>query len=125
MSAETARLYEQADYNPAELVVSETNVLHFHKLARLCSERGIPLYIVMAPMYEGYICSVNYSSWTDRIAELAESEEVLFVDCNLHYDEIGLIAQDFEDAFNGYHHLNRTGAEKVTEFVMETLKEEQ
>lgn len=123
MSADTAGLYDQADYNPAEWVISETNVLHFHKLARLCREEEIPFYVVMSPMYEGYIRSINYDSWTGRISELAQSEGIPFLDCNLHYDEIGLTAQDFEDAFNGYHHLNGAGAEKVTEFVMETLWE--
>lgn len=125
MSAETAKLYDQADYNPAEWVISETNVLHFQKLARLCREKGIPFYVVMAPMYDGYIRSINYDSWTGRIAELADSEDVPFLDCNLHYEEIGLSAQDFEDAFNGYHHLNSAGAEKVTQFVMEKLWEDQ
>ena len=38
----------------------------------------------------------------------------------VHY-EPDVEAEDFEDAFNGYHHLNGKGAEKVTEFVMEKL----
>ena len=121
MSAETARRYDQAEYNPAEWVISEANIRHFHKLASLCREEGIPFYVVMSPMYEGYIRSVNYDSCTEQIAELAESEEVIFLDCNLYYDRIGLTAQDFEEAFNSYHHLNGAGAEKVTQFVMEML----
>ncbi len=86
MSAETARRYDQAEYNPAEWVISEANIRHFHKLASLCREEGIPFYVVMSPMYEGYIRSVNYDSCTEQIAELAESEEVIFLDCNLYYD---------------------------------------
>lgn len=121
MSAETMELYAQADYNPAERVISETNKLHFRKLAQLCRDEGITLYVVMAPMYDVYIRSINYDSWTGQIAELAESEGVYYLDCNLRYDEIGLTARDFEDAFNSYHHLNGSGAEKVTRFVAETL----
>lgn len=121
MSAETAEQYAQAGYNPTEWLISETNILHFRKLAQLCREEGISLYVVMAPMYDVYISSINYDSQTGKIAELAESEGVFYLDCNLHYDEIGLTYQDFEDAFNGYHHLNGEGAEKVTRFVMEAL----
>ena len=75
----------------------------------------------MAPMYDVYIRSINYDSQMKQVSALAESEGVYYLDCNLHYDEIGLSAVDFEDAFNGYHHLNGIGAEKVTQFVMETL----
>lgn len=121
MSAETAALYAQAEYNPTEWVISEANVLHFRKLAELCRDEGIPFYVVMAPMYDVYIKSINYDSCTDKIAELAENEGVLFVDCNRYYDEIGLTSEDFEDAYNSYHHLNGAGAEKVTRFVMEML----
>lgn len=121
MSAETAQQYALAPYNPAEWVISDANILHFRRLAQLCREEGISLYVVMAPMYDVYISSVNYESQTDKVAELAESEGVFYLDCNRNYDEIGLTAQDFEDAFNNYHHLNSAGAEKVTEFVAEAL----
>lgn len=124
MSAETAEQYAQAGYNPTEWVISEANVLHFHKLAKLCREEGIPLYVVMAPMYDVYIASINYESQTSQVADLAESEGVFYLDCNQYYDEIGLTAQDFEDAYNTYHHLNGAGAEKVTGFVVETLSEQ-
>ena len=121
MSADTQRLYAEADYNPAEWVISGSNELYFHKLAQLCREEGIPFYVVMAPMYDVYIRSINYDSCFEKISSLAESEGVYYLDCNRHYNEIGLTAQDFEDAFNGYHHLNGSGAEKVTRFVMDML----
>jgi len=121
MSAETAKEYAEAGRNTAEWVISESNLLHFHKLAELCREEGISLYIVMAPMYDVYIRSINYDSQTSQIADLAESEGLYYLDCNLHYDEIGLTAQDFEDIYSTYHHLNAAGAEKVTRFVTEAL----
>lgn len=125
MSEETAQQYAQADYNPAEWIISETNMNHFRKLAQLCREEEIPLYVVMAPMYDVYISSIDYDSWTGKVAELTESEGIFYLDCNLYYDEIGLNAQDFEDAFNSYHHLNGSGAGKVTEFVMKALFEQE
>lgn len=121
MSAENMEQYAQADYDSAEWLIAETNVLHFRKLAQLCREEGISLYVVMAPMYDVFIRSINYDSCTSQIAALAESEGVFYLDCNRYYSEIGLTAQDFEDVFNSYHHLNSEGAEKVTQFVMETL----
>lgn len=121
MSEDTVQQYAQSEYNPTEWVISEPNIRHFHKLAQLCRSEGVPFYVVMAPMYDVYIRSINYASCTDKIADLAESEGVYYLDCNRYYDEIGLTAQDFEDAFNGYHHLNESGAEKVTQFVMEML----
>lgn len=121
MSEETAARYAQAEYNPMEWVISQSNELHFHRLAQLCKEEGIPFYVVMAPMYDVYIRSINYDSCTEQIAALAESEDVYYLDCNLHYDEIGLTAQDFEDGYSSYHHLNGAGAGKVTRFVMEKL----
>lgn len=121
MSAETAKEYAEAEYNPAEWAISDTNIAHFRKLAQLCREEGISLYVVMAPMYDVYISSMNYDSQTNKVAELAGSEGVFYLDCNLYYDEIGLTAEDFEDIYSTYHHLNGNGAEKVTQFVMETL----
>lgn len=121
MSEETAQQYAQAAYNPTEWVISEANVLYFRKLAKACREEEIPLYVVMAPMYDVYIRSINYDSCTNKIAELAESEGVYYLDCNRYYEEIGLTAEDFEDLYNSYHHLNVSGAEKTTRFVMKML----
>lgn len=125
MSEETQELYAQAEYNGTERVISGSNIEYFQKLTELCREEGIALYVVMAPMYDVYISSMNYDSWADKIVELTESEGVFYLDCNRCYTEIGLDAQDFENAFTGYHHLNSSGAEKVTRFVMETIYAEE
>lgn len=121
MSEKTMQKYAEAKRRTGERTLSETNILHFQKLAALCREEGISLYVVMAPMYDVYIDSINYASWTEKIAALAESEGVPYLDCNARYNEIGLTARDFEDAYNSYHHLNAAGAEKVTAFVLEEL----
>lgn len=121
MSEETMKLYAEAEKSTSELGISESNATYFHKLAALCKDEGIALQVVMAPMYDVYIDSINYSSWTDKILALTKSEGVEYLDCNVYYDEIGLSAQDFEDAYNGYHHLNAAGAKRVTNFVEEKL----
>lgn len=121
MATDTMEEYAKAGYNPSEWVISGTNKLHFRKLAQLCREEGITLYLVMAPMYDEYIRSINYDSWNSQVAALAESEGVCYLDCNLCYNEIGLTAQDFENVYSSYHHLNSIGAEKVTRFVTKEL----
>lgn len=125
MSEETMQKYAEAAQNTAEYTVSESNILHFQKLAALCREKGILLYVVMAPMYDVYIGSINYASWMEKIVALTEQAEVPYLDCNVHYDEIGLTAQDFENAYSSNHHLNAAGADKVTTFVLEELYEKE
>ena len=119
MSAETKALYDGAEYNPSGKVISEINIQYYHKLAQLCRKKGITLCMVMAPMYDGYIQSINYGDWAAKVADLAEDEDIFYLDCNEYYSEIGLTSSDFEDAYNGYHHLNKDGADKVTQFVFE------
>lgn len=125
MSEETAAQYAQAEYNPGEWIVSGLNERYFHRLAQLCREEGIRFYVVMAPMYDEYVRSINYDSWADKIEALAESEGVYYLDCNRYYQEAGLEARDFEDVCNSWHHLNGTGAAKVSRFVMEKLQEQE
>ena len=122
MTEETKALYDTAAYNSAPKVISAINIEYFHKLAQLCREEDITLYLVMAPMYDGYIKSINYEDWKGKMEDLAESEKLFYLDCNEHYEEIGLSSQDFEDIYNGYHHLNKDGADKVTKFVFENLR---
>ena len=121
MSEKTMRQYMETEYNPNEIPILETNIHHFHKLAALCRERGIILQVVMAPSYDVYINSINYKSKKEKISQLAESEGVSYLDCNERYDEIGLTAQDFEDVYADYHHLNASGANKVTQFILKEL----
>ncbi len=121
MSEETAQKYEEAEKRDGDIAISETNIAYFHKLAGLCRSEGIEFYVVMAPMYKTYIDSINYESWLNRLLDLTKSEDIAYLDCNLHYDEIGLTASDFEDAYNGYHHLNVSGSSKVTDFLLKEL----
>lgn len=119
MSKETMKQYAEAEKSTDEISVADINIIYFHKLAELCRNEEIELRVIMVPMYDVYIDSINYSSWTNKIRDLAESENVKYLDCNLYYDEIGLTAQDFEDFYSNYHHLNAGGAQKVTDFVLD------
>lgn len=123
MTEEVMQQYADRAQSDAEFTVCEENIKHFHMLADLCRKNGIRLLLVMAPMYDGYIQKINYDSWYERIHQLAEDENLEYIDCNMVYGEIGLEAQDFENAFNIYIHLNAQGAAKVTRYVVERIKE--
>lgn len=118
MSEEVQAQYRNMKVRKKEFHISEVNREHFYKLTRLCRENGIKLYLVMAPLYDEYVKHINYESRYQLISSLAEEENVEYLDCNYHYDEIGLCAEDFEDYYSSYHHLNRNGAEKVSKFLL-------
>ena len=121
MSDEVAGKYAKMRQDQKEFLVSNENILHFHKLAELCRNEGITLYMVMAPLYDGYIKKVNYESWYRILSGLAAEEGLDYLDCNKVYEDIGMKAQDFEDVFSTYMHLNRQGADKVTRYVAEKM----
>lgn len=123
MSEETKKKYEDMERNDSEFAISEVNMEYFHKLSGLCRENGIRLLVVMAPMYDGYINKINYGSRYKAVQELVQSEGVEYIDCNMRYDEIGLVAEDFEDAFSGIVHMNGDGARKVSLYVAERMKD--
>lgn len=122
MSVETIKKYEKMKYNEIyEFHISDTNIEHFRKLAALCREKNIELIVMMAPMYDRYIQSFDYSKKYETIKCLVEEENLQYIDFNMEYERIGLESGDFEDAYSTYHHLNAQGAEKVTRYAMERI----
>lgn len=121
MSMETALKYSNMKKLNTEFEISSVNVENFYNLAKLCRENDITLYMVMAPMYDGWTEKINYESRYQKILELAEEEKIVYIDCNKKYDEIGLLAGDFEDAYNDNNHLNMYGAKKMTSYIIEEL----
>lgn len=119
MSKEVMDQYAGLEKNNEEYVISQENITAFHQMASFCRQKNIEFYVVMCPMYDKYIQSINYDSWNSKIEELCQQEQVPYLDCNYHYQEIGLCAQDFENIFIDYIHLNNNGADKVTNFVWE------
>lgn len=123
MQPETMQLYAEAEGSTEVIRINEESKQYFHKLAQLCRDEGITLCLIMAPMYDQYIASLNYDSWHEELVRLAEEENIRYIDCNILYDEIGLTAQDFEDAYTNIHHLNGGGARKVSLYISEELGE--
>lgn len=123
MSPKVMKQYEDMDFNETPYTISDENEKHFHMLAKLCRENDIQLYVVMAPMYDGYIEKINYNSQYESVNALVSSEQIPYLDCNTVYEEIGMIPDDFEDAFSDVIHLNAQGAEKISRYVAKKIVE--
>lgn len=72
------------------------------------------LILIVAP----YIITEDDQKAYNRIAEIAEEEEITFINYNEYYEEIGL---DFDLDFNDESHLNYWGSCKFTDYLGEFL----
>lgn len=85
------------------------------KIIELSKEEDFELLFLNTP----YCISEETQKKYNKIAEIAQENDVPFLDCNLHIDEIGL---NFETDFIDEVHTNVVGAEKVTKFVGSYIK---
>ncbi len=123
MSAETIKKYKDAadiDFTP---VVDEYSVGYFKRIVRLCKERNIRLVVAMAPFNDLYVEKVDYNGFYEKMNGLCRDEGIEYVDFNKLYKQIGLTYDDFEDAFHHAQHMNKWGAEKVSKYMAEYLKD--
>ena len=123
MSAETIKKYKDATDIKFTPVVDEYSAGYFKRIVRLCKERNIRLVVAMAPFNDLYVKKVDYSSFYNKMNELCKEEGVEYVDFNMLYKQIGLNYDDFEDAFHHAQHMNKWGAEKVSSYMAEYLKD--
>ena len=98
--------------------LSEKSEEYLRKIIALAEEEGIPLVLMVSP-YPGIIESEQRIF--NRCAEIAAEEGIPFLDFNQMYEELGLDpASDFAEA----SHLNYRGAQKLSSWLGEWLKEE-
>lgn len=96
----------------------ENAYLYLDKMTQLCRENDIQLVLVKAPSLYPYW----YEEWEEQMEEYAEENSLLYINFLELTDETGL---DFsQDTYDGGLHLNLSGAEKITEYLGEILKEE-
>lgn len=95
--------------------ITERNLDYFDRIVRLCEERGIPLLVCKVPTPDWNItCS-------QAVAEVAKEQGVPYLELYYELDEIGIdTATDFHDDTD---HMNQYGAEKLTLYMAEYLKE--
>ena len=96
----------------------ENAYFYLDKMTQLCRDNNIQLVLVKAPSLYPYW----YKEWEEQIEEYTKENDLLYINFLELTDEIGL---DFsQDTYDGGLHLNLSGAEKITEYLGEILKEE-
>jgi hypothetical protein len=123
MSAETIKKYKDATDIEFTPVVDEYSAGYFKRIVQLCKERNIRLVVAMAPFNDLYVQKVDYNSFYEKMNDMCRDEGVEYVDFNMLYKQIGLTYDDFEDAFHHAQHMNKWGAEKVSRYMAQYLKD--
>lgn len=95
----------------------EKTELYLRKIIELSKEENVPLLLIAAPYW---LINEEEQKLYNRIEEIAQENQVGYVNFNISYDEIGLIPEeDYADP----HHLSYTGAEKFTSYLGNYLTE--
>ena len=120
--------YMRADVKPAgtfpkdkklgNYQFSEKAYEYLDKITEVCKRRGIELVLVKAPsLYPSW-----YEQWDQQMIEYARKNQIKYLNFRNLQEEIGL---DYEtDTYDGGLHLNIYGAEKLTGYFGQFLKEE-
>lgn len=95
--------------------ISEKTEKYLRKIIDLSKEKKIPLCLISTP----YILSMEDQKIYNRVAQIAEQQNVPFINFNLLYDEIGL---DFDLDFADTSHLNHNGNPKFSRYLADYLK---
>lgn len=96
--------------------VPSSSRFYMERIMKLCSEKGITLMLFSAPS------PVNYNASThEALTAYASEIGVPYVDLNTVSDEIGI---DWaKDSLDEGDHLNVNGAEKVTRYLINFIKD--
>ncbi|MDR2131765.1 MAG: SGNH/GDSL hydrolase family protein [Clostridiales Family XIII bacterium] len=120
--------YMRNDVKPANIVpegpkladyrFGENSYKYLDKITALCESKGIDLLLVKAPtIYPHW-----YPQWDEQIRDYADEHRLRFVNFLERAEEAGI---DFDtDTYDGGLHLNRRGAEKLTDFLGKLLAED-
>lgn len=106
---------------PSDFQTSEESKLtkkvekYLLKIINLSKENNVPLLLVKTP----YIISKDDQEIYNTVADIADKNNIPFVNFNNYYDEIGL---DFSTDFADTSHMNYHGNEKFTSYLANYLK---
>ncbi len=101
----------------ADYTLGENAMGYLQKMADLCKEKGIELLLIKAPTEYPHW----YEQWDAQVADFAEENGLLYINCVPLQAEIGLDMQ--EDTYDAGLHLNLQGAEKFARWLGEILVE--
>lgn len=89
--------------------ISMSNISDFEKICKICRDNNIELLVLRTPSIKNW----NYAKY-DAVRQLAEKNQVKYVDLNLD-ESLGI---DWtRDTYDKGDHLNFYGAEKVSKFL--------
>lgn len=88
---------------------------YLYKIIELAKEKQIPLLFVKSP----YIVMQEHQKRFNKVSEVAEEENIPFINFNFLYDELEL---NFETDFEDFSHLNYLGNVKYTRYLANYIK---
>lgn len=121
MTEDTIKKYQESETSEFTAMIDDYSIEYFHRIVKLCEEKGIRLIITMAPFNSVYLKKINYPKIYDKMQGICDAAGVEYIDFNMLYDKIGLGFDDFEDAFHNAQHTNRWGAEKISKYMADYL----
>ena len=96
----------------------DTAYYYLEKMTKLCADEGVTLVLVKAPTLYPYW----YDEWDEQIVEFANEHNLSYYNFLDESDDIGL---DFStDTYDGGLHLNLYGAEKLSRYFGEILRDD-
>ncbi|MBR3563305.1 MAG: SGNH/GDSL hydrolase family protein [Clostridia bacterium] len=103
---------------PKNYAFAEICYDYLDRMEELCRENGIKLVLVKSPCLYPYW----YEEYDEQISSYAGEHGLIYYDLTKARDEIGL---DFStDTYDGGVHLNLYGAEKLSAYISEKLRDD-
>lgn len=122
----TFRVAEQMVYKPLN-EVPEASWNYVQEMIDLCHDSGAEPIFVQYPLPEAYTRKVGFSQRSDEVREEIIRRGATYIDFSQSeiIETLGLKPQDFmkETSTIGNYHLNISGANKLTAFMAEELKD--
>ena len=97
--------------------LTEKNALYLDKIISLSKEKGFDLLFIITPFSDK---TADRQLTYNAVQDFADEKGVLFLNCNLLGDEIGL---DPKVDFSSSRHLSVIGAEKTTRYLAQYIRQ--
>lgn len=104
-----------AENNEEILELNPERMEMLERIVKLTKEKEVPLVLFASP----YLVTDEEQMNFNAVEAYAKSNGVPFINFNKLYDEIGL---DFTSDFRDEHHVNNSGAAKVSAYLADFLK---
>ena len=96
--------------------VPEKHLTYYYKIIELCKSENIPLVVIKAP----YDVTEDEQKVYNLIFDIADQNDVPYIDFNKCYDEMGL---DFATDMADSSHVNMSGNYKYSKYLGQRIKE--